>query len=494
MVKVPFPTLAPLPDHTPSVYQQAFYDWVVHGSGNALLVAVAGSGKSSTIKRAVRLVIGACLFLAFNRAIADELKKAGVNARTFHSLCWTPVLRSRGLKDVDKDKVGKLLEGLVSDDEMPYRSWLKRMLSIGRNAGIGCLIDDTPENWAALSEKYEIELDDERTSYVRGYALCSQALEACYHAPTVDFDDLLYLAVRDGVALPKFDWVFLDEAQDTNPIQRAILRKLFRPTTRFAAVGDPAQAIYGFRGADSDSLNLIKEEFRCIELPLSISYRCATAIVEHARQWVAHIEPAPTAPQGSVTSLGTKWSTDLFKASDLIVCRANAPLLSLAYTMLRAHRPVYVMGKEIGDGLKALIRKMRARDVDHLQQKLEAWATRESEKAVAKRDEEKAEKIRDKAAALLVLIESLPENRRTVDELYAVIDSIFREKAAATILASIHKSKGLEADRVFWLNSSRMPSPYARQDWQKQQECNLCYVATTRAKTELYLIEQEQKR
>jgi len=60
-------------------------------------------------------------------------------------------------------------------------------------------------------------------------------------------------------------------------------------------------------------------------------------------------------------------------------------------------------------------------------------------------------------------------------------------------LATIHKSKGLEADRVWWLNASACPASWARQPWQKQQERNLCYVAATRAKAELVMFEERVK-
>jgi len=53
-------------------------------------------------------------------------------------------------------------------------------------------------------------------------------------------------------------------------------------------------------------------------------------------------------------------------------------------------------------------------------------------------------------------------------------------------------SRPLEAHKVFWLNSSKCPAQWARQDWQKQQEENLCYVAATRAKAELVLIEEKR--
>lgn len=59
----------------------------------------------------------------------------------------------------------------------------------------------------------------------------------------------------------------------------------------------------------------------------------------------------------------------------------------------------------------------------------------------------------------------------------------------AITLSTIHKSKGLEARRVWWLNSSRCPAPWAKRPWQQQQEINLCYVAATRAIETLILIE-----
>ena len=78
-------------------------------------------------------------------------------------------------------------------------------------------------------------------------------------------------------------------------------------------------------------------------------------------------------------------------------------------------------------------------------------------------------------------------------DLIRTIERLFEDKRGVTTLATIHKAKGLEANTVYWLNSSQCPSKYARQDWQKQQEANLCYVAATRAKRELVLIEETER-
>jgi DNA helicase-2/ATP-dependent DNA helicase PcrA len=256
-------------------------------------------------------------------------------------------------------------------------------------------------------------------------------------------------------------------------------------------VGDPAQAIYGFRGADSDSLDLIAQEFNCIQLPLTVSYRCPTKVIDFARQYVSHIEAAPNAAEGAVTDL-EKWSSEIFRPNDLVVCRTTKALIALGYTMLKDRKPFYIMGRDIGQGLKSLINKMNAKGIDHLITKLEAWRGREVTRLTAKGQDAKVDAINDKVDAVLFLIDGLQENKRNVSELCSIIDSMFSERANATILATIHKAKGLEASTVYWLNSSQCPAKWARQDWQQRQELNLCYVAVTRAKQQLILIEEKR--
>jgi len=72
------------------------------------------------------------------------------------------------------------------------------------------------------------------------------------------------------------------------------------------------------------------------------------------------------------------------------------------------------------------------------------------------------------------------------------IDNLFSDHGGQRLtLCTIHKSKGMEWNRVFILDCHLMPSRYARKGWQKVQETNLIYVAHTRAKTELYFINSD---
>jgi DNA helicase-2/ATP-dependent DNA helicase PcrA len=497
----------------PSIYQTNAYAFIETGTGNAIIEAVAGSGKTTTgVEMVKRIRPGLShIYLAFNKPIATELSNRGVNGRTFHSLCFAPVTRAKGTRNVESNKLRILIDDAVSNSEnvaipeghkLPtlskrdaqlYGNFIVRLVGLARNSGVGCLCQNLPEVWQGLIDYHDLELDNDAATPERAIQLAMLLLEWSNNSTLVDFDDLLYYAVKDGITLPKFDFVFVDEAQDTNSIQRAILRKLLKPTSRFIAVGDPAQAIYGFRGADSNSMAMIADEFGCTELPLTVTYRCPTSVVEFARQWVSHIEAAPGAAEGSVVDIGDGWKHEYFNETDLIVCRTSRPLIAMAYSFLRARIPAKVMGKEIGEGLKSLIRKMNAKGIDGLVDKLEAYTEREYEKALGKGQEAKAEAIRDKTDSILVLIEGMEENDRTIPALLRAIDELFDSNRGGVTLATIHKSKGLEADRVFWLNASQCPAQWAKQDWQKQQERNLCYVAATRARKALVLIEERSK-
>lgn len=476
-----------------SVYQQDIFNFVRNPGGNAIIKAVAGSGKSTTLVECMKIVGGNSIFLAFNKAVAEELKSRGVNARTFHSLTFSVVTKHKRARNIEQNKLRNLCDAnLTGNESRMYGSFITRLVGLGRQMGIGAIELDTVENWLALIEHHDLELDNESAKIERAIELASELLAWSNDSAMVDFDDLLYIAVRDGLTLPKYDFVFVDEAQDTNAIQRALLRKIMNHNSRLIAVGDPAQAIYGFRGADSNSLQQIADEFDCTELPLTVSYRCPLSVVKYAKQWVSHIEAAPDAPEGKITTLGITWNNSHFQSGDLVVSRTTRPLITMIYQLLKARIPARILGKEIGKSMAVLINKMNAKGIDRLVEKLTAYTSREVEKAIARKQESKAEQIQDKTDAVMCIIGSMPETARTIPALLSAIDDLFSDVGATVTLATIHKAKGLEADRVFWLNRSKCPSQWARQDWQVQQELNLCYVATTRAKSELLLIEEKE--
>jgi len=483
-----------------STYQNAIFAFLVNTLRNLVVRAGAGSGKSTTLIEIVKRLVGNTIFLAFGKDIAESLKARGVNARTFHSLTYIPVTRFYSTMvraTVDGSKIRNMIRERYSEaDQRTYGNFVNKLVGLAKNSGMGFLIDDTEQNWDDLAAKHDLEIEDGKGDHRTALELARAMLISSNNAATqqglLDFDDLLFLAVKEGITLPTFDNVLVDEAQDTNAIQRAIIRKIMKPTSRLVAVGDPSQAIYGFRGADSDAMDLIKSEFDADELPLTVSYRCAKSIVEYASQFGV-IEAAPGAIDGEVKILKrTDKYVDLMGAADLVVCRLTKPLIELAYDLMMARKPAYMMGREIGEGLVNLIKKQQAKGIEQLIVKLEASTAREVERAKAKNDDAKAERAEDRRDCILFLVNTLEENDRTIPELIRVIENLFRNKADAVVLATVHKAKGLEAARVFWLNHDYV-SKWARQPWQKQQEVNLRYVAATRAKSELVLIPSPPK-
>jgi DNA helicase-2/ATP-dependent DNA helicase PcrA len=482
-------TASKLPKRVWSTYQSNLFSFVATGKGNAVVQAVAGSGKSTTSVEAMKHVPAglSTIFLAFNKSIAEELKSKGVNARTFHSLVFNPAIKARTGGRLETNKLRQLVkENWTDKDAELYAAFCYRMVGMARQVGIGCLVDDTEEQWSAIADHHGFEMDSEMGEYSIAIAKSRELLILCNKDTRLDFDDMMYRVVKDGISLPKFDFIFVDEAQDTNAIQRAVLKKIMKPNSRLVAVGDRRQSIYGFRGADSSAMDLIQEEFSAVELPLSITYRCAKNIVKEARGFSPEIEAAATAVDGEVIRKGFDFKLEEIGNKDMIVCRVTKPLIALCYSFIRNKIPAMVMGKEIGQGMVNLIDKMKARGIDALITKLDKFREREVEKARAKDQDNKIDAINDKVESIMVLIDSLEETTRTIPHLIGIINEMFADGNGKIVLATIHKAKGLEADTVFWLNSDKKLR--ARHPWQQQQEDNCCYIAITRAKTKLVYI------
>lgn len=472
-----------------SPLQKNIFDFVESGQGNAIISAVAGSGKTTTIVEAVKRAKGQTLFLAFNKAIADELKGRGVNARTFHSICWSSVLNALKISQPTIDKLRQINKSyMTKGDLFMYGYFVEKLVSLGRQIGIDCLVPDSVDQWRSIISHHDMSLENDRANISRAIELARITLSKSNSSKMVDFDDMLYLTVRNKISLPKFDFVFVDEAQDTNSIQREILRKLMKPSSRLVAVGDASQAIYGFRGSDSDSMKNIKDEWNAIELPLSITYRCPKSVVEYAKTWVDEIVAHDAAEEGEVVELGDTWDHTTFNCNDMVICRRTAPLVDTAFSLIKSGVPARVLGKDIGIGLKALVKRMQPTSLTNLEVNLKRHLEKETMKFNELDEPEKIAALRDRVESLFAIIASMKDTA-TVQDLNEVIDRLFSESSNCVILCTIHKAKGLEADRVFWLDRSGCPSKWARKDWMRVQEDNLCYVATTRAKKSLFLLE-----
>lgn len=490
----------------PSPYQAAIFNKVENSNESIIIEAVAGSGKTTTIVHAVEKIptSAATLFLAFNKAIATELAErlpSHVSAKTFHALGLASWLRFvGGRKDlnefIDGNKTRRIIKkGLkLADEEIElYLGFAAKLVGYAKNAGIGALVEDTLEAWLGLVDHFDLSLSSEDASLERGVSIARAALKMSvdYADRVIDYDDMLFMPLLRGCNFTRFDVVVVDEAQDTNAVQRALLKKMLKTGGRLIAVGDSCQAIYGFRGADSDAMEIIAREFGCVKMPLTVSYRCPRAVVAKAREVVSHIEAHESAPEGEVSAPADYIAAD-FTPGSAIICRNVAPLVSMAYGLLTRQVACRVLGRDIGAGLVGLVNKLNAKGIDNLLRKLEDWREREVEAAIEKDNEAKVESINDTAECVRLFAAMLKETERTIPGLVRKIEGLFSDDSDGSrlvTLCSAHKSKGLEWSTVYLLDSdSLMPSKWASKDWQKVQENNLIYVAYTRSKNALRLI------
>jgi superfamily I DNA/RNA helicase len=180
----------------------------------------------------------------------------------------------------------------------------------------------------------------------------------------------------------------------------------------------------------------------------------------------------------------------MFTPEAALLCRTTAPLVALAYGLIKRGIPCHIEGKQIGVGLLNLIAKFKTGTISVLQEKMSAWAEKECEKFKVKKQDKKAENLLEKVECINVLIGCLPADA-DVSDLKAHIQKIFgdtpEDKAPKHfILSTVHKSKGREWPTVYLYDrASLMPHKSARQQWQLEQERNLIYVAVTRAMSNL---------
>lgn len=494
----------------PSPQQQAALDFVRSGIGNAILVAVAGAGKTTTLVEICKLISNA-VFAAYNKKIADEiggkLRAAGIDwkqarAATFHSLGLGYLKKWTGPDiKVNENKVADIMERIGTPKQI--RGFVGSLVSHAKQAAIGVrdkneLGDD--EFWLRLVDHFGLEekLDAEGAALLasvkNGIEVAIEVLHFSLDLDSeeVDFDDMIYAPLIHDIRFSwQYDWVLIDEAQDTNAARRLLAERMLRPGGRLIAVGDPHQAIYGFAGADNNALDLISDAFDCAHLPLTVTYRCPKKVVAHAHQWVSHIQAHESAPEGEVRYIGLEEFQKLApEPGDAILCRNTKPLVEMAFDLIRRRIPCHVEGRDIGKGLLALATKWeRIKTIGALSNKLHEYEAKETERLIEKGRDAQLGALQDKIATLRVLMGTLPLDSR-IDGLRAIIESIFQDtdgNARPTVtLSTVHKSKGREWDRVYLLGRNRlMPSPFATQEWAKAQERNLCYVAVTRAKSEL---------
>jgi len=486
--------------------QKAIFEWFKRGSGNLIVRARAGTGKTTTIVAAVKLAPEKkVLIAAFNKTIERELSKKvswPIRTKTLHGLGFEFIKKNYGGKvsvDTDGDR-----EWQLAKDALP--SGVNRKI-IRFVASLHTKVREC-NPWAASIKDVEsvamrfgmladndlklLGFDDTAM-----HAAALRAVEAAAHwTGAIDFADMIFLPCRHALCRPIYKLVVIDEAQDMTEAQLHIAQEAC--SGRIAIVGDDRQAIYGFRGADSGSIDRLKLELEAKELSLTTTYRCPKKVVRLANTIVNDYFAAPDAPEGIQLSVGPEKMMKMVKPGHLILSRTNAPMAKVCMALIAKGVPAKIRGRDVGRNIMKLIDKMGVKDLTNILKRLVLWKAAEHKKVKRKLD---AEKIREKKAGELVefiddqveLIFNLADNCENYQELRDKCFTLFSDKegAESVILSSVHKAKGTEAP-VVWIfdNTLRYPK---RDEPPDTEEENIRYVAYTRAMQELYLVDYPEK-
>lgn len=486
-------------------YQKAVFAELSNGNtGHIVVQARAGSGKTSTIIESLNYVNKYldALLCAFNRSIAKELSRRAprhVKVKTLHSLGLSAISQRLGKKpEVDGDKGKRIARAVLAeraaevrkqsrgaartkkrgDPLHGYHYQLSQLAGLGKNTFAKSIKD-----LERLAYAHRIE-DDVFPAHLMAPLAAECMKRAAADTSIVDYDDMLYLPAKFGFMPQSYSYVFVDETQDLNMAQLWLAKMACMEGGRIIAIGDPRQAIYGWRGADEQAIPRIIEQFGAKVLPLSVTYRCAESIVDHVKAVVPgldDLEARPDAPEGEVRSFDWDQCMGPFGArpGDFILSRLNAPLMPIAMYFLAHGIPCIVAGKDIGRNLAALARKSDAHTTIELHRWLIDYKAKEHER-LAKMDQlEHFTDVTDRVEALLTIAAECD----TVDDVCRKIEHMFSDETetGAIVCSTVHKAKGLERDRVFMLTSTFRPGRSTEED-------NIYYVGATRAKNKLFLV------
>lgn len=484
----------------PTIQQKAIYcAFADPQKPNLLVRARAGTGKTSTV------IQGLVFFpprekvalVAFNTKNAKELgfrisearPVAHCEAKTLHSLGfsfvrdnWSKVRLNKGRGwDIARDICGHHQPDCVINA-------VKNAVSFAKGARPFTTVDDIKEIiWDR--DLYSEALEKNDFSEQDLINACLLAMErAKKFDGGLDFDDMIWLPVVHGWAKPEFDTVIVDECQDMNQTQITLALKASRK--RVIVVGDDRQAIYAFRGADSGSLDRLKQELDAQEYGLNVTFRCPLAIVRRAQALVPDFQAHEGAIQGEEITINRSEVFKFVKPGNAIISRKNAPLMPLCLNLLKNGVRAFVEGRDIGANLANLVKKVagKTEDMGTFENRLNRHEDKHLErlqKANGRGMVRRMAEFCDKVDCIRALAEDLA----SVTELLARIKNLFEDrghgKRDKVCLSSIHKAKGMEFKQVFGLEWTINPTGDGG------EEDNLAYVLWTRTQETYFEVRED---
>lgn len=498
-------------DFVPSEYQKKIFEFVEQGIGNAVVNAKAGSAKTTTAIKALDYIPDdkKVLFIAFNKAIAEEIQKKTTNlknvkVRTFHSLGLAILTENIGQKELAKYKYtsyiisnieelsGGIYSALSDVEKNNYKENCIQLVDLARYNNC-----QTTDEIRKMVEKYGLAIEGTEPEVVFDVLEWGKT-----YTDKIDFLDMEWLPCELGFGTKrsKYDWIIIDEAQDSSPIQQKLVKKCFKRNTRFMAIGDKCQCINAWAGADLEAFENFEKEPNTETYDLPVSFRCSKAVIKKAQELVPDIIAYENALEGGVYTENI--SPYHAQNGDMVLCRNTVPLVQLYMDYLKYNIKAFIKGSDLGENLNKMVDSTKKTELnasmlsDGVLPVLWKFVLTTLSKTMKKHNLDASHAIATEEFMSVYdsvkTIEILSKGLATSAQLKDRINRIFlKDDGDGVCLSTVHKAKGLEAVNVYILCPSLMPSSKATLPWEIEAERNIQYVAITRAKKNLYYVSEK---
>lgn len=505
--------------------QVSILDQIQSSNDNLTVVARAGCGKTSILTG----IVGALSpdssgnILAFNAHIADYLKgdkripSNRMKISTAHSYGLSMLKRVIDSPVIEKTKYNHLLEETLQEKGIQLEDLIVGTLMYKRSVAKDIKYDlqkllTLCRCWVCKVEDIE-SINSVYTYY--GYdflvepdvvnlllEVVSKTLikgrDNAIETGIIDFGDMIWLPNELDLKVSSHkDIVMMDEAQDANLCMMGIVEKLIGPSTRVVFMCDDRQEIYGFNGSVPGICSMLNTKFNTKLMPLTYCYRCPESHLELVRDWVPDIVCGKTNKDGSVIRTSPQEMDGKYRPGMVIVGRFNSPLIELGVRLLTKGMPVYIPHKDITQSFISLMDTVRDMSMEQASYVIEERMHKELGKVKGNdsKGNRKVKNILDKYEGCLFLIETLGGTHSNIHSVIRFLEGLQSKPVEESIrITTVHSFKGGEADDVVVLDSNEMP--YFRlcsTDWEMSMEENVAYVAHTRSKNNLYLVNKEKK-
>lgn len=487
-----------------SKYQQQVFDFAEKGKGHGLVEAVAGSGKSTTAVEMVQRfsTVERGLFTSFTRAIVDDLAEKLKNARltniqskTYNSfgagLCFRNLPKKAHLINEQGGKTVEILRKYFNIPDNVFwsvKNPLQKIIALYKALAITSP-HEAAKRYQEIVDYYNVEVPSKYKDFER----LSVDVYAKHLTDTsiMDFDDQKLFPLLFNWEVPQYDYLVIDEYQDTSPLEAQLMLRACLHG-RVIAFADRMQAIYSFKGTEPDAVQKFINQFNATTLPLSICYRCPKTVVEEAKSIVPYIEAAPNAINGAVNHIEKSKYFEKCRDRDMVLSRTVADLSRSVIDFLSMGRAAYVADKNFGDRLIWFVEKyvQGNMSLDMAMPIINDKYNEEMASLAALKKEKKAEDLE----SLKECAEVLFEGCRDLQDYKQRVKSVFSDKGKGIVHMSIHKSKGLQSGQgndVYVLRPDKIPHKRATLPHQREEEMRLKYVCITRAQHELNWVKKD---